>query len=742
MAAETIDLEARRNGFSAEPHDEAWRIEALAKSGLQPGPTFRWMVRHWASEDSGLADLRPPRDDDHLADYQIHPGLLDGAFQLLGGVLPGAGEGIDAYVPMGVERLQLHQRPLEPAWYVASLRSLEGNVATGDVQLVDAGGRVLARLEGVQLRRVPRDWLARRLAGPLPHWCYELAWLPQPMDTTASQQAAAPGRWLIFDSQDGLGAALAERLEMKAHRCTLVPAVADADSRRAAVREFAATAGPKACGVVYLSGLDVDARQMEPDFEAARRHGWGGILDIVHVLADAAGPEPPRLWLVTPRRPTGGRRATARARAIARLGTGTRHRLRASRPRLHAHRPRSRTPRGSGRPAHGRALLGGSARTRLPIAAASAASPGCGTRGMPTTAPWLPRTANPTGWKSFLAANWTTWRCARRRGGARNRGKSKSASAPADSTSATYSTCSTCIRAIRARWAANAPARLPPSGRASSTFKPGDQVVALAPASFASYALTSPEFVAPKPAHLSFDEAATIPICFVTAHLALRRLGQLRPGQRILIHAGAGGVGLAAIQIARQIGAECFATAGSPRKREYLESLGIQHVMDSRSLDFAQQIMHATAGEGVDVVLNSLTGEAIPAGLSVLRPGGRFLELGKTDLWDQQRVDQFKPGVAFFAIALDRMMADQPQQVGELLREVLAEFAERKLRALPLRTFRIRRAVDALRHMARSRTHRQGGDPSRGARRCGRSRVRAPRGGHLSGHRRPGRAWA
>ena len=95
----------------------------------------------------------------------------------------------------------------------------------------------------------------------------------------------------------------------------------------------------------------------------------------------------------------------------------------------------------------------------------------------------------------------------------------------------------------------------------------------------------------------------------------------MQPGQRVLIHAASGGVGLAAIQIARQIGAEIFATAGSPRKREYLKSLGIQHVMDSRSLDFAAQIMEATGGEGIDLVVNSLTGEAIAAGLSVLRAG-------------------------------------------------------------------------------------------------------------------------
>ena len=124
--------------------------------------------------------------------------------------------------------------------------------------------------------------------------------------------------------------------------------------------------------------------------------------------------------------------------------------------------------------------------------------------------------------------------------------------------------------------------------------------------------------------------------------------------------------------------------------------------MDSRTLDFAEQIRQATGGEGIDLVLNSLTGETIAASLSVLRQGGRFLELGKTDLWDQPRVDAFRPGVTFFAIALDHMMAQEPQTVGSLLGEVLPQFAAKTLQPLPLRAFPMPRVVDALRHMARA----------------------------------------
>ncbi len=223
----------------------------------------------------------------------------------------------------------------------------------------------------------------------------------------------------------------------------------------------------------------------------------------------------------------------------------------------------------------------------------------------------------------------------------------------------------------------------------------------------------------------------------------------MQPGERVLIHAASGGVGLAAIQIARQVGAEIFATAGSPRKRDYLQSLGIQHVMDSRTLDFADQIREATGGEGIDLVLNSLTGETIAASLSVLRQGGRFLELGKTDLWDQPRVDAFRPGVTFFAIALDHMMAQEPQAVGSLLGEVLPQFVAEQdaptASAADVPHAARRRCPAA--HGPR-RTYRQGrhpgghaSDPYASTRPAKRpSGTEPPRGRHLSDHRRPGRA--
>ena len=153
--------------------------------------------------------------------------------------------------------------------------------------------------------------------------------------------------------------------------------------------------------------------------------------------------------------------------------------------------------------------------------------------------------------------------------------------------------------------------------------RPGDPILALANASFADYTKTQAEFVVRKPVEMSFEQAATIPIAFLTADYALNTLGQLQTGERVLIHAAAGGVGLAAVQLAMLAGAEIFATAGSPEKRALLHSMGVQHVMDSRSLAFRDEILQETNGAGVHLVLNSLADEFIPASFEAL--GARAL---------------------------------------------------------------------------------------------------------------------
>ena len=170
----------------------------------------------------------------------------------------------------------------------------------------------------------------------------------------------------------------------------------------------------------------------------------------------------------------------------------------------------------------------------------------------------------------------------------------------------------------------------------------------------------------------------------------------------MLIHAGAGGVGLAAIQICKHIGAEIFATAGNDEKREYLKSLGVDHVMNSRTLDFADEIMELTGREGIDVVLNSLPGDAIEKSLSCLRAYGRFLEIGKTDIYSNSKMGllPFQDNLSYFAIDLDRMLRQRSDYIRGLYAELMPFFEDGTFQALPFTQFSTEETVDSFRYMA------------------------------------------
>ncbi len=234
-------------------------------------------------------------------------------------------------------------------------------------------------------------------------------------------------------------------------------------------------------------------------------------------------------------------------------------------------------------------------------------------------------------------------------------------------------------------------------------FKVGDAVMAWAPQCFAGYTTTREPCVVPKPAALSFEEAATMTVVYLTAYYSLHHLARIAAGDWVLVHSAAGGVGLAAFAVARRAGARVIATAGSAEKRQYLRSLGIEHVFDSRSLAFADEVRAATGGKGVDVVLNSLPGAAITQSIKCLAPFGTFIELGKADIYGKARLDlkRFGDNLSYHAVDLDRLMLQKPALGGRLYRELAALWASRQLPPLPLEVFPVARLTDALQFLSK-----------------------------------------
>ncbi|MYD14175.1 MAG: SDR family NAD(P)-dependent oxidoreductase, partial [Gemmatimonadetes bacterium] len=209
----------------------------------------------------------------------------------------------------------------------------------------------------------------------------------------------------------------------------------------------------------------------------------------------------------------------------------------------------------------------------------------------------------------------------------------------------------------------------------------GDHVVGMGFGAFGPDMITHEELVAKAPDGFSTTGLATIPSAFVSAALSFEYSG-LEAGERVLVHAGAGGVGLAAIQLVQAAGAEVFASASAP-KQAYLRSLGVRHVFDSRQTAFGKEILEATNGEGVDVVLNSLTGEGfIDASLDCLREGGRFVEMARRDILTEEEMAEVRPDVAYDILELDVLKKTEPAWVGRVLRGVMEGIAGGELKPI------------------------------------------------------------
>ena len=236
-------------------------------------------------------------------------------------------------------------------------------------------------------------------------------------------------------------------------------------------------------------------------------------------------------------------------------------------------------------------------------------------------------------------------------------------------------------------------------------FAVGDRVMGIFPDGTGTVAVTDQRLLVKVPAGWSSTAAATTSVVFATAFYALVDLASdpagLKPGQRVLVHAAAGGVGMAAVQLARHLGLEVFATA-SRGKWDTLRAMGFDedHISDSRSLEFEDKFRAVTGGHGVDVVLDSLAGDFVDASLRLVAPGGVFLEMGKTDIRDPGVIAREYPGVRYRAFDL---FEAGPERIQQMLAELAALFGEDVLRPLPVTRFDVRRAPAALRYLSQAR---------------------------------------
>jgi acyl transferase domain-containing protein/acyl carrier protein len=239
-------------------------------------------------------------------------------------------------------------------------------------------------------------------------------------------------------------------------------------------------------------------------------------------------------------------------------------------------------------------------------------------------------------------------------------------------------------------------------GAGVSNLRPGDRVMGLFSGAFGPLAVTDARLLIPVPDGWSMAQAAAAPVVYLTAWYALVVLAELGPGESVLIHAAAGGVGIAAVRLARHLGAEVFGTA-SPSKWSVLRGLGLNgsRVASSRTVEFEDAFRTATGGRGVDVVLDSLAGEFVDASLRLAAgPGGRFVEMGKTDIRDPARVAADHGGLSYQAFDL---LDCAPDLIAEMFAALSELFGRGILRPLPVACWDIRRAPEAFRYLSQAR---------------------------------------
>ncbi len=678
--------------------------QAMQSRGLHYGPAFQEVEQLWRNEEEVIARLRASE----AGPYQVHPALLDAALQLLVAALP-EDTASETYVPVSAASVLFYGRPQPGAavWGYVRSQSSTNNGFGGDVFLLDESGRVLLEVKELRLQKLARA------ADSIDEWLYEVQWQAK---ERGSVQAQERGRWLVF-ADDEIGQALARLLKARGETCVTVTRgdaykISSAEqyqvnpARPEDFQRLLKDVGPVRC-VAHLWSLDaVGPDRCAEDLSGLNAHS---ILHLVQALAGAGWSSSPRVWLATRNgQPVNGEAVDVTQSPVWGLGgvIANEH------PELHY----TRIDLGAATEAQSLLdeLLSGDDEQQVALRGSERyVARLTKLRFAPKPQSLITNNQLPLIGQPFrveiptpgILDNLTPRAISRREPGPGE------VEIEVRATGLNFMNVMAALGVLPGYENGVGPLGIECVGKVVTVgedvqgFQVGDEVLAFAQNSLGTHAIANAHLVLPKPPQLNFTEAATMPIVFLTAYYALHHLGRMRQGERVLIHSAAGGVGLAAVQLARRFGAEIFATAGSDEKREYLRSLGVQHVMDSRSLAFAGEIMQATNGQGVDIVLNSLAGEAIARSLETLGPYGRFVEIGKRDIYENSQLGllPFQKNLSYFAVDLDRMSKERPAFLGGLFREVMELFADGSLTPLPHTVFPVSQVAEAFRHMAQAR---------------------------------------
>jgi acyl transferase domain-containing protein/acyl carrier protein len=698
--------------------------EKLRRRGLDYGPSFR-CVRELRTESRRA--LGRVKLSENLANEQsafvAHPVLLDGAFHMLAGVLEESDE-TATYLPTGVESVSLLKPLGAEHWVDVTLQPTgqpDAAALTADVRVFSPDGSVAVQITGLRLTRTTDAALQRAIDGDPGDLAYAVRWPPKPL-------ARDPGRSmelrrvLIFADRGRTALAVSDSLKDEGIESVMVFSEPREDIRTdsngnytinpARQDHFSRVLREPHQGVLYFWGLDVPKATEETAIPLTTNHllGCDPLLNLVKALEAGCGP----IWLVT----RGAFPVDARSDVTFEQAalTGLARVVRIERPKLRCTQidlERDLDRRSSeaetrqvvsevlsGDGEEEVALRGGLRHVtrleRLKRGAASRRSVASrpsrlrlsqsGTIDNLALEPFDRRAPGKGEVEVAVRAAGVNFKDVLHVLGMLERHAREHGTEWVERTTLGYECGGVIVRV----------------GEGVEGRRIGDAVIGYGTDCLSSHVILNAEAVVAKPANLTFDEAAGLPTVFLTAYHALHTLARVRPGETVLIHAAAGGVGQAAIQLCRRIGARVLATA-SPAKWDFLKSQGISLVMSSRNLDFKDRVLEATNGRGVDVVLNSINGEFIPANLTVLAHGGRFVEIGKLGIWTAEQIVHARPDVSYFTFDLSEVADSVSAGFKPVLAEITSWLEQNAIGPVPVVAFPAEKAHDAFRYLAHAR---------------------------------------
>lgn len=668
------------------PCDDIYR--ALQNSGLHYGRAFRTIHAAWSGEGESLARLRLSDDLLHQASqYGIHPTLLDGCLQTV--AVARMKSGSELFLPISVDSFQLSQSGITELWVHTKIVASSEETFSANIAVMDATGALVARLTGLQAKRTSAARLQQAIS-TAPASTYQLAWRPVPLKSTSAEVNSKTGEhWLLIESRDGDCTLLANQLRQQGAMCEVVGAMA--------IDLPVLTRHPWT-GVVYDARASADdavvSQWAHPEQPAVEF-----VLDFVRSLQASQAAFAPRLWIVAS--------STVAVTPLEDISISQAPLWGLARTLMLEHPESAPVLLDVGQDRGTVAAATEIAQKMADEIAAGGPEPMVAYRnGNRYIARLIKRVPQSETAEQLHLDQSGRLEDLRLESATRTEPSANEVEIRVRASGLNFRDVLTALCML--------PARSPiPGAECSGTivrvgatvrdWKVGDDVLAFAPASLQSFVNVPADFIVGKPSAMTFTEAAAIPVSFLTAEYGLHHLAHLGTGQRILIHAAAGGLGLAAVQLAIRAGAQVFATAGSPEKRAYLRQLGVQHVFDSRSLEFRDELLQATNGEGVDVVLNSLAGEFIRASLDTVAKGGCFLEVGKRDLWTPEEVAELGKQIRYLPFDLGEIALQEPQLIATMLQSLMARFSSGELLPLPTTLYSFADATHAFRTMAQAR---------------------------------------